>query len=124
MSGLTRMHVHRPRSCRILLALYLSSLALVCSFILFEVLDIDGSDFQPVSPLVEARQAESHSDDLKRAILTGPFALTAQESSLVGPRLTPVQTGRRAARTAVCFTPSLATRVLLPRAAPGDGSAA
>jgi hypothetical protein len=117
------MHGRRARHWRILLALYLASVALVCSFILFEVLDIDGSDFQALSPLAEARLAESHRDDLKRAILTVEFALTAQASSLVGSGLTPVQTGGRPARTAVRFTPSLATRVLLPRAALGDGSA-
>ena len=38
------------RASPVLLAFYLACVALVCSFILFEVLDIDGSDFPVATP--------------------------------------------------------------------------
>jgi hypothetical protein len=51
---------------------YMASLALVCSFILFEVLDIDGSDFPtPVPRSVTAVKLADPPHDLKR-IWTGP----------------------------------------------------
>ncbi|MBI3629396.1 MAG: hypothetical protein HY217_07460 [Candidatus Rokubacteria bacterium] len=51
------------------LAIYLACLVLVCSFILFEVLDVDGSDFpsRPSSPT--AIRAAEPSHDIKRAHL-------------------------------------------------------
>lgn len=60
------------RSSTVLLALYLASVTLVFSFILFEVLDIDGSDF-PVAPMraiTPPHPAES-SHDFKRTHLAG-----------------------------------------------------
>ena len=61
------------RRSRILLAVYVASLALVCSFILFEVLDIDGSDFpKPIARSVTAvKLTESH-HDLKRVWAASP----------------------------------------------------
>ena len=119
------VHAPRARYGPLLLAIYLASVALVCSFILFEVLDIDGSDFPVSSASVDVRPAEAHHDDLKRAMLALALAFAPLASLVVhggltlGPRLEP-----RAVPRAVCFTPSLDTHVLLPRAALGDGSAA
>src|SRR2546426_8826182 len=42
------------------LAIYLACLGLVCSFILFEVLDVDGSDFLPITTSVDVKPTESH----------------------------------------------------------------
>ena len=119
------VQTHQAGYCRLLLIFYLASVALVCSFILFEVLDIDGSDFLPPSPLVEARPVTSHADDLKRAILAVALALMAAPvlSALID-RLTLRRATRRTTWLGICITPSLATRSLLPRASLGDGLAA
>ena len=119
------MHVRRRRYGHLLLAIYLASVALVCSFILFEVLDIDGSDFPPPSAAVEARPVEPHHDDLKRAILTVALAYALVTLPVVHRALALALRAERPVRSpVVCFTPSLATHVLLPRAMPNDGSAA
>ena len=119
------MHLKRKRCGHLLLAIYLASVALVCSFILFEVLDIDGSDFPPPSASVEARPVESHYDDLKRTILTVALACASVALSVVHRALAlALRAERPVLSPVVCFTPSLATRVLLPRATPNDGSAA
>ena len=54
----------------LLLVVYMASLALVCSFILFEVLDIDGSDF-PIAPgrTMQPINAVEPSHDIKRTHL-------------------------------------------------------
>jgi len=60
------------RASTVLLAFYLVCVTLVFSFILFEVLDIDGSDF-PVAPMravAPPHPAES-SHDIKRTHLAG-----------------------------------------------------
>ncbi len=52
------------------LAIYVSCLVLVLSFILFEVLDVDGSDFPTRAPAsATAIQAADPSHDFKRAHL-------------------------------------------------------
>ncbi len=64
------------RSSRWLLGFYVACMALVVSFILFEVLDIDGSDF-PTAPVRSIRNAaaaeEAH--DLRRVVPHGNAAL-------------------------------------------------
>jgi len=119
------VRTHRTRYGQLLLVIYLASVALVCSFILFEVLDIDGSDFPAPVASVEARPAEAHYDELKRAILVVAlgFAALASPVSYRALALAP-RTESSAASPAVCFTPPLSTHVLLPRASLGDGSAA
>ena len=110
---------------RLLLAIYLACLGLVCSFILFEVLDVDGSDFLPVPQTEAVRPAESNHNDVKRVIraalcvslvLGAAFAAQALERS--------AYTERAAAPRARRFTPTPATRVLLPRAMLGDAPSA
>jgi len=63
---------HAGRAPTVLLAFYLACLALVFSFILFEVLDIDGSDF-PVAPMqaVTPPHPSESSHDIKRTHLAG-----------------------------------------------------
>jgi len=118
------VNAQRPRYTRIFLAAYLAVVALVCSFILFEVLDIDGSDFLPLTTAVDARLVESHHDDLKRAILMVAPALSARRLPGVAHLVVLSGAERSAARSAPRFIPSLATLALLPRATLGDGPAA
>jgi hypothetical protein len=47
------------------LTIYVVCMLMVASFIFFEVLDVDGSDF-PTPPQMDARLAEAHHDDIKR----------------------------------------------------------
>jgi hypothetical protein len=58
------------------LATYVICIGLVCSFILFEVLDIDGSDFPapPTSATTPIKLAEP-AHEIKRALLSGPALL-------------------------------------------------
>jgi hypothetical protein len=98
---------------------------LVCSFILFEVLDVDGSDFMPRPASVEARPAELHHDDLKRAIFVVALTLTPRMLPLLVRGLARiVRAERPTVRPVAAFNLSSTTRVLLPRAGLADGSAA
>jgi len=51
------------------LSIYVLCVVFVCSFILFEVLDIDGSDFPTGSAPTAVRTAEPPHDEIKRALL-------------------------------------------------------
>jgi len=66
------------------LATYVICIGLVCSFILFEVLDIDGSDFPapPTSATTPIKLAEP-AHEIKRALLSGPALLWMLFSILV-----------------------------------------
>src|SRR5207244_5294268 len=57
------------------LATYVVCIGLVCSFILFEVLDIDGSDFPtPPTTTTPIKLAEP-AHEIKRALVSGPAQL-------------------------------------------------
>src|SRR2546426_11731816 len=61
---------YRYRRSPLCLGLYVVCLIIVLSFILFEVLDVDGSDFQVPSgrsATVRATTTEEHADALRRA---------------------------------------------------------
>ena len=64
--------VLRLRGSRLLLAssvwltIYVACVLIVASFIFFEVLDVDGSDFPTHPAKMAARLAEAQHDDLKR----------------------------------------------------------
>jgi hypothetical protein len=66
------------------LATYVICIGLVCSFILFEVLDIDGSDFPapPTSTTTPIKLAEP-AHEIKRALLSSPALLWMLFSILV-----------------------------------------
>ena len=51
------------------LALYVLSLACVFSFVLFEVLDVDGSDFNPTPSKVAIKLGETPHEALRRGVL-------------------------------------------------------
>ena len=109
---------------RLLLAIYLACLGLVCSFILFEVLDVDGSDFMPLNT-VAVKLSESHQDDLKRVVL----AALAVSLGICAPLTAQViafsaRMERAAAPALPPFAPTSATRALLPRAALADAPSA
>lgn len=58
--------------------IYVICIGLVFSFILFEVLDIDGSDFPaPTSNLATAIKLADPPHEIKRSLLTGPPQLWA-----------------------------------------------
>lgn len=109
------------------LAIYVVCIGLVCSFILFEVLDIDGSDF-PAPPSTAAtpiKLAES-AHEIKRALLSGAALLWSLVAVVVvllesarfrrpGARLrVPPQPGPRGRR---------GLRGALPRASLADAAA-
>jgi hypothetical protein len=58
------------------LATYVVCIGLVCSFILFEVLDIDGSDFPaPPSTLATPIKLAESPHEIKRALVSDPALL-------------------------------------------------
>lgn len=58
------------------LTTYIICIGLVCSFILFEVLDVDGSDFPvPASSVAAPIKLAEPAHEVKRAWLTGPTHL-------------------------------------------------
>lgn len=53
------------------LAVYAVCVVFVFSFILFEVLDVDGSDFLIPPSTMAVKLAEAHHEDIKRVLLAG-----------------------------------------------------
>ena len=107
-----------------MLAIYLACLGLVCSFILFEVLDVDGSDFMPINT-VALKLSESHQDDLKRVVLAALAVTLAVSAALTAAALArSAHVDRAAARPRPRFMPTSATRALLARAALADAPSA
>ena len=109
------------------LATYVVCIGLVCSFILFEVLDIDGSDFPaPPSTVATPIKLAEPPHEIKRTLLTGPaqiwallpLVLVLLESArlrrLGAPERMSSQPGPRGLR---------ARRITLPRALLADPAA-
>ena len=108
------------------LATYVVCIGLVCSFILFEVLDIDGSDFPalPSNVATPIKLAEPP-HEIKRALLSGPPQLwvllpfmivlfEATQLRCLGARaVAPFQPGPRGRR---------GLRMILPRASLADAA--
>jgi hypothetical protein len=107
------------------LATYVVCIGLVCSFILFEVLDIDGSDFPtpPSSAATPIKLAEPP-HEIKRALLAAspqfwvlPVVIFLLESAALGrlgaPAFVPSQPGPRGRR---------GLRIALPRASLADAA--
>jgi len=59
----------RARGTRLWLALYAVGLVCVLSFVFFEVLDVDGSDFERIPSKVAIKVAETPHEALKRGAL-------------------------------------------------------
>lgn len=108
------------------LATYVVCIGLVCSFILFEVLDIDGSDFPaPPSTVATPIKLAEATHEIKRALLSGTALLWSMVAVVVvllesarlrrpGARLrVPPQPGPRGRR---------GLRMALPRASLADAA--
>jgi hypothetical protein len=80
--------VLKLRGSRLLLAssvwltLYVACVLIVASFIFFEVLDVDGSDFPTHPAKMAARPAEAQHDDLKRPWLQQPVKIWTDAAAL------------------------------------------
>ena len=119
----------RPLSVKLVATLWLVTyvvcIGLVCSFILFEVLDVDGSDFPtPPTTTTPIKLAEP-AHEIKRALLSGPAQLWMLLSVVVlvleasglrqirAPAHAPAQPGPRGRR---------GPRLALPRASLADSA--
>jgi len=82
---------YRHRRSSLCMVLYAACLVLVLSFILFEVLDVDGSDFQVPAGrgvTVRATTTEEHADAMRRAAFiyaVAPLLLLASLGLLASP---------------------------------------
>jgi hypothetical protein len=99
---------------------YYLSVLLVLSFICFEVLDLDGSDFPVPSKSPRIKLAESH--DIRRVmhVTTQPWGIT--RLALVHDHTPLPKPENRQPRDMVRMPTSHRCRITLPRAAP-DASA-
>ena len=106
------------------LIVYAICVLFVVSFILFEVLDIDGSNFRPTPvgrSTVRAVTAEEHVEDLKRSLLqvTALIPWTAPSARLELPAAR-LAGDVMADRCRPVVAPSLRCRIALPRASLSD----
>jgi hypothetical protein len=110
----------------VLLVFYLTCVALVCSFILFEVLDIDGSDF-PVAPMRAVTPPHPSSNhDIKRTHLAGLGQLWFDPHLPVTDGVNfslRVQRATSFAAAVTCMPVALAFRVTFARSSLADASA-
>src|SRR5215510_3680792 len=106
------------------LATYVVCIGLVCSFILFEVLDIDGSDFPtPPSTLATPIKLAEPAHEIKRSLLSAGAQLWAMVAVVIvlfdGARLRRPQ-ARRRVPPASAFRGRRRLRLSLPRASLSD----
>lgn len=111
----------RPRRTPLWLALYSLALLSVLSFVFFEVLDVDGSDFEPTPAKLAIKVAEASHTELRRGVFVpgGPpvvptLVTDAADPSPATARLT------RARRRVVVIRPASSRRATLPRALLSD----
>jgi hypothetical protein len=100
------------------LTLYVFCVLMVASFIFFEVLDVDGSDFPTHPTQMAARPAEAHHDDMKRLWLQHPVKLWIDPAILAIQR--PDLSDRDLPAAASPREPIREYRAALPRAALSD----
>jgi hypothetical protein len=103
----------RSRGTWLWIALYALGLLCVCSFVFFEVLDVDGSDFETTSSKVAIKLAETLHEDLPLTTLAAPVVI-----DVIEPRPAPAaleRLGRRATTR-----PVASLRAALPRALLSD----
>ena len=116
--------VLRLRGSRLLLAsgawltIYVFCMLMVASFIFFEVLDVDGSDFPTHPTQMAARLTEAHHDDIKRLWLQQPVKIWPDAATLEMER--PESSDREAPAPASPREPIRQHRAALPRAALSD----
>lgn len=97
------------------LTIYLFCVVMVASFIFFEVLDVDGSDFPTHPTQMAARPAEAHHDDIKRLWLQQPVKIWTDPGGLELVR--PERSDRDVPAAASPRQPIRQHRAALPRAA-------
>ncbi len=116
--------VLRLRGSRLLLAsslwltVYVVCVLVVASFIFFEVLDVDGSDFPSHPAQMAARVAEPQHDDIKRMWLHGPVRIWTGAARLEIRQ--PERRDRDVPAVALLPRPVREPRAALPRAALAD----
>ena len=116
--------VLRLRGSRLLLAsslwltVYVVCVLVVASFIFFEVLDVDGSDFPSHPAKMAARVAEPQHDDIKRMWLHGPVRIWTGAARLEIRQ--PERRDRDVPTVALVPRPVREPRAALPRVALGD----
>jgi hypothetical protein len=104
------------------LTIYVFCVLVVASFIFFEVLDVDGSDFPTHPTQMAARLAESHHEDIKRLWLQQPVKIWTDSAALEIRR--PERSDRDVAAPAAPQQPIRQHRVALPRGALVDAPSA
>ena len=97
------------------LTIYVFCVLMVASFIFFEVLDVDGSDFPTHPTQVVARLDEAHHDDIKRLWLQQPVKVWTDPAILEIHR--PERSDRDLPAAASPRPPIREHRAVLPRAA-------
>jgi hypothetical protein len=116
--------VLKLRGSRLLLAssvwltIYVVCVLVVASFIFFEVLDVDGSDFPTHPAKMAARLAEEQHDDVKRMWLYGPVRIWTAVARLEIRQ--PDRRDRDVPAVAFLPKPVREPRAALPRAALAD----
>ena len=111
----------RARRTPLWLALYGLALLAVLSFVFFEVLDVDGSDFEPVPSRLAIKVAEDSHDELKRgaSVHGGPPLALALATHAAGPTPVSATRARPGLRRVVIRSASF-SRAALPRALLSD----
>jgi hypothetical protein len=104
------------------LTIYVVCVLVVASFIFFEVLDVDGSNFPTHPAKTAARVAEPQHDDIKRMWLHGPVRIWTGAARLEVDQ--PERRDRDVPRVALLPRPVREPRAALPRAALSDSPSA
>jgi hypothetical protein len=100
------------------LTIYVFCVLVVASFIFFEVLDVDGSDFPTHPTQMAVRLAESHHDDIKRLWLQQPVRIWTDGAVFEIQR--PERSDRDVRGPVAPQQPIREHRAALPRAALAD----
>jgi hypothetical protein len=98
------------------LTIYVFCMLMVASFIFFEVLDVDGSDFPTHPTQMAVRLPESHHDDLKRLWLQQPVKIWTGDHAILEMER-PERSDRDVPAMASPRPPIRQHRAALPRAA-------
>jgi hypothetical protein len=117
----TRLWAFPARGTPLWLALYALGLLCVFSFVFFEMLDVDGSSFEPTPSKVAIKVAETPHEALKRGALApgGPPLASALVTRATEPPRPPA-TVERQRRGRVPTRSAASSRAALPRALLSD----
>jgi hypothetical protein len=111
----------RSRGAPLWIALYALGLLCVFSFVLFEVLDVDGSDFEPTPSKMAIKLAETPHEALRRGV--PGHGVTALPSPVVTDVVVPsaaVTAGALHRHRSRPFRPVAGARVVLARSLLSD----